>query len=214
MRAFLYARVSTADQAEGMQTAEMLESAKRREWQTEVFADPGFSGAKESRPEFDRMMALARKRKCDVIMVYRYDRFARSVRQLVNALEEFDRLGIQFVSVHENIDTTLPHGRLMFHIFASIAEFERELIRQRVRSGMQDAKEMLAKHGETRKGKTRWAGRPRVVADSERIMVLHAQRVANREIARQVGISEASVRRILKSAAKPRQKPIKKAVQK
>src|SRR5579864_9154514 len=106
LHAFLYGRVSTEDQSESMQTREMLETCKRRGWTSELFSDHGISGAKESRPELDRMMSLARKRKCDVVMVYRFDRFARSLRQLVNALAEFESLGIQFVSVREQVDTT------------------------------------------------------------------------------------------------------------
>jgi DNA invertase Pin-like site-specific DNA recombinase len=85
----------------------------------------------------DQLLADCRKRLFDVVAVYRYDRFARSVRQLVNALAEFDALGIQFVSLHEGVDTSTPNGRLVFGIFATIAEFERELIRERVRSGWQ-----------------------------------------------------------------------------
>jgi DNA invertase Pin-like site-specific DNA recombinase len=214
MRAFLYARVSTGDQNEGMQVREMVESAERRGWQVEVFTDAGWSGAKQNRPELDRMMALARKRKCDVVMVYRFDRFARSVKQLVVALEEFDALGIQFISVHENIDTTLPHGKLMFHIFASIAEFERELIRQRVRSGMQDAKELLAQGKTTRRGKIRWAGRPRVVGDVSLINQLRAQGLSGRAIAKQANISEGTVRNLLKSNGRPRKKGEENTVEK
>src|ERR1700731_3018344 len=90
----------------------------------------------------------------DAVVVYRYDRFARSLRHLVNALEEFRALGIEFVSIHEGVDTSTPNGRLVFGIFASIAEFERELIRDRVRSGLAAARS---------KGKR--LGRPRVVVD-------------------------------------------------
>jgi DNA invertase Pin-like site-specific DNA recombinase len=87
-----------------------------------------WSGSKESRPALNRLLADAKRRKFDVVLVYRYDRFARSLRQLVKTLAEFDALGISFVSLHENADTTTPNGRLVFGIFASIAEFERELI--------------------------------------------------------------------------------------
>ena len=140
MKAFLYARVSTGEQNEGMQLREMRELAERRGWAQELFVDAGYSGAKETRPELDRMMGLVRRRKCDVVLVYRFDRFARSTRHLVNALDEFRALGVQFISVHEAIDTTTPVGRMAFQIFAAIAEFERELIRERVKSGMAHAK--------------------------------------------------------------------------
>jgi DNA invertase Pin-like site-specific DNA recombinase len=85
-------------------------------------------------------MADCRRRQIDAVIVYRYDRFARSLRQLVNALEEFRSLGIEFISLHEGVDTSTPNGRLVFGIFASIAEFERELIRDRVRSGIAAAR--------------------------------------------------------------------------
>jgi len=101
----------------------------------EEFIDQGISGSKESRPAMNRMMADSRRRKFDCVLVYRYDRFARSLRHLVNALCEFDSLGIHFVSLHEGVDTSTAQGRLVFGIFASISEFERELIRSRVRSG-------------------------------------------------------------------------------
>jgi DNA invertase Pin-like site-specific DNA recombinase len=80
------------------------------------------TGSKESRPELDRVLAACRRRQVDAVVVYRYDRFARSLRQLVNALSEFDSLGIAFVSLHEGVDTSTPNGRLVFGIFASIAD--------------------------------------------------------------------------------------------
>ena len=112
---------------------------KRRGWETAgEYTDAGVSGAKEHRPALDRLLAECPKRLVDAVVVYRYDRFARSLRQLVNALEEFRALGIGFVSLHEGVDTSTPNGRLVFGISASIAEFERELIRDRVRSGLAD----------------------------------------------------------------------------
>ena len=168
MRAFLYARVSTGEQNEGMQIAEMIEFANKRGWETEVFTDT-MSGGKEKRPGLDQMMALARKRKCDVVLVYRYDRFARSLRQLVNALAEFDALGV---------DTSTINGRLIFGIFASIAEFERALIRERVKSGVAYARSQGIR-----------LGRPRVDVDVEKIALLRAQELSWREIGKRMGIS-------------------------
>ena len=121
------------------------------------------SGSKESRPALNRLLADAKRRKFDAVLVYRYDRFARSLRHLVNALAEFDALGIHFVSLHEGVDTSTPNGRLVFGIFASIAEFERELIRGRVRSGLAAAKA---------RGKR--LGRPTVTVDTARIAALRA----------------------------------------
>jgi DNA invertase Pin-like site-specific DNA recombinase len=124
-----------------MQLRELCEYCRRRSWKiVDEYTDKGISGSKERRPELDRMMADAKRRKFDAVVVYRYDRLARSLRHLVNALEEFRSLGIDFVSLHEGVDTSTPNGRLVFGIFATIAEFERELIRSRVRSGLATAK--------------------------------------------------------------------------
>ena len=124
-----------------MQIQEARMYCERRGWSVlGEFIDSGISGTKEQRPELDRMLLLCRRRVVDAVVVYRYDRFARSLRQLVNALEDFRVLGIQFISLHEGVDTTTANGRLVFGIFASIAEFERELIRDRVRSGLAAAK--------------------------------------------------------------------------
>src|SRR2546428_4487517 len=167
MRAALYARVSTARSSQDpeMQLPELREYCRRRGWEIlGEYVDAGVSGAKERRPELDRLLADSRKRLVDAVVVYRYDRFARSLRQLVNALEEFRGLGIEFVSLHEGVDTSTPNGRLVFGIFASIAEFERELIRDRVRSGLASARA---------KGKR--IGRPRVPVDALRIGFLRHQ---------------------------------------
>jgi DNA invertase Pin-like site-specific DNA recombinase len=154
MRAAIYARVSTNNgQDPGMQTRELREYCE--------YVDAGVSGAKERRPQLDALLVACRKRRVDAVVVYRYDRFARSLRQLVNALEEFRSLGIEFISLHEGVDTSTPNGRLVFGIFASIAEFERELIRDRVKSGIAAARS---------KGKK--LGRPMVNVDAARIAAL------------------------------------------
>src|SRR6516165_2915280 len=144
-----------------MHMRELREYAQRRGWFAHEYVDRGVCGAKERRPALDKLWSDCRKRLIDAVIVYRYDRFARSLRQLVNALCEFDSLGIQFVSLHEGVDTSTPNGRLVFGIFASIAEFERELIRERVRSGLAAARA---------KGKR--LGRPRVAVDVRRIATL------------------------------------------
>jgi DNA invertase Pin-like site-specific DNA recombinase len=118
----------------------------------------------------------------DAVVVYRYDRFARSLRQLVNALEEFRSLGIEFISLHEGVDTSTPNGRLIFGIFASIAEFERELIRDRVKSGIAAARS---------KGKR--LGRPRVSLDLARITSLRASGRSWPQIAEAMGVSVGTV---------------------
>src|SRR5258708_305934 len=141
MRVALYGRVSTHEQNASMQIAELRAYCQRRQWEIiEEFTDSGVSGSRESRPALNRLLIDSKRRKFDAVLVYRYDRFARSLRQLVNALSEFDALGIHFVSLHERLDTSTPNRRLVFGIFASIAEFERELIRSRVRSGLAAAR--------------------------------------------------------------------------
>jgi DNA invertase Pin-like site-specific DNA recombinase len=186
MRAALYVRVSTHDQQPEMQLAELHAYCARRGWDIAgEFLDIGISGAKEKRPRLDAMLALCRKRHVDAVVVYRYDRFARSLRQLVNALGEFDALGIQFVSLHEGVDTSTPNGRLVFGIFASIAEFERELIRERVRSGMAAARARGAR-----------IGRPRKPVDAERVAELRAHGASWRAVARELGVGIGTVRRV------------------
>jgi DNA invertase Pin-like site-specific DNA recombinase len=186
MRAAIYARVSTNNgQDPHMQIRELKEYCGRRGWDiVGEYVDAGVSGAKEHRPQLDSLLILCRRRRVDAVVVYRYDRFARSLRQLVNALEEFRSLGIEFISLHEGVDTSTPNGRLVFGIFASIAEFERELIRDRVKSGIAAARS---------KGKT--LGRPRVSVDPMRISALRDTGVSWGTIARQLGLSTGTAKR-------------------
>jgi len=193
MRAALYARVSTLlVQDPSVQLRELRDLCERRQWDVGgIFTDIGVSGAQERRPQLDRLLADCRKRLFDVVVVYRYDRFARSVRQLVNALAEFDALGIQFVSVSEGVDTSTPNGRLVFGIFATIAEFERELIRERVRSGLAAAK-----------ARGRRLGRPRRRFDVQRVVDLRAQGRSWRSIGRELGVGVTTARDALERRAK------------
>jgi DNA invertase Pin-like site-specific DNA recombinase len=139
-RAALYARVSTKDQNADMQIREMREFSQKRGFDSEEFVDQGHSGAKRSRPAFDRMMQQVKRRKFDVVIVWKFDRFARSLAQLVWAVDEFRALDVDFISLHDAADTTTPGGRLVFHIFGAIAEFERSLISERTRAGLAHAK--------------------------------------------------------------------------
>jgi DNA invertase Pin-like site-specific DNA recombinase len=192
-RAAIYARVSTNNgQNPEMQLEEVRQYCGRREMTVvREYVDKGISGAKEHRPALDLLLADCRRRTVDCVVVYRYDRFARSLRQLVNALEEFRALGIDFVSLHEGVDTSTPNGRLVFGIFASIAEFERELIRDRVRSGIALAKS---------RGKR--LGRPRVVVDRLRIATLRKEGRSWAEICDALDISKGTAQRAVHSLPK------------
>jgi DNA invertase Pin-like site-specific DNA recombinase len=186
-RVALYARVSTINHGQDpeVQLYELRAYCERRGFQiVGEYVDKGMSGSRERRPALDKLLADCRKRLVDAVVVYRYDRFARSLRQLVNALEEFRSLGIDFISIHEGVDTSTPNGRLVFGIFASIAEFERELIRDRVRSGLAAAKA---------KGKR--VGRPRVAVDVRKIAFLRRQGRSWAEITRETGISKGTAQR-------------------
>src|SRR6266404_4263000 len=188
----IYARVSTSNgQNPEMQLEELRAYCKRRGWEIAgEYTDAGVSGAKEHRPALDRLLAVCRRRQVDAVVVYRYDRFARSLRQLVNALEEFRSLGIDFVSLHEGVDTSTANGRLVFGIFATIAEFERELIRDRVRSGIASAR-----------AKGKHLGRPRVSpkVNESKVRELRASGDSWRSIAKQLHISLGTLFRAARS---------------
>lgn len=142
-RVATYARVSTANNGQdpSLQTRELKEYCERRGWQLAgEYVDVGISGAKEKRPELDRLMADAYKRRFDVVIVWKFDRFARSVSHLLRALETFKALGLEFVSFSEQLDTSTPAGKLVFTVLGAVAELERSLIIERVRAGMRNAK--------------------------------------------------------------------------
>jgi DNA invertase Pin-like site-specific DNA recombinase len=185
MRVAIYARVSTANgQSPEMQLAELREYASRRGWK--VFAeyvDNGVSGAKESRPELNRLMRDAHRRHFDVVLCWKVDRFGRSLKHLVNALADLDSYGIAFVSLRDNLDLSTPSGRLMFQIIGAMAEFERSLIQERVRAGLRNARI---------KGKT--LGRPRRIVSGDQMARLREQGASFREIAKAVGASPGTVR--------------------
>jgi DNA invertase Pin-like site-specific DNA recombinase len=184
-RAALYSRVSTNGQNPDMQLRELRDYLQRRGWTAAgEYVDAGVSGSRERRPQLDRLLADCHKRRIDAVVVYRYDRFARSLRHLVNALEEFRALGIEFVSLHEGVDTSTPNGRLVFGIFASIAEFERELIRDRVRSGLAAARA---------RGKR--LGRPTAKIDYAQVLRRRAEGAGWNKIAKELGVGPGTVMR-------------------
>ncbi len=141
LRAAIYTRVSTTDQHPEMQRKELLEYVKRRGWILhEEYSDKGVSGMKERRPALDALLEDCRRKKIDFVVVWKFDRFTRSLKQLLNTLELFRTLGIGFVSCTEAIDTTLPHGEMLFQIIGAIAQWERSLIVERVRAGIEHAR--------------------------------------------------------------------------
>jgi DNA invertase Pin-like site-specific DNA recombinase len=181
----IYSRVSTADQSVAMQRDELRAYCNRRQWDiVEEFTDEGVSGSRESRPALDRLMKAAKRRSFGAVLVYRYDRFARSLRQLVNALAEFDAMGICFVSLHEGVDTSTPNGRLVFGIFASIAEFEKSLIVARTVSGIEAARKRGA-----------IIGRPRVAVDADRVRALRASGLSWEKVSAETGVARATCQR-------------------
>ena len=140
-RAVLYMRVSSADQKPDLQVDNLRAYAKRAGLKVEhEFLDVAVSGRKEGRPQLNALMKAARNREFDCVLVWKFDRFARSTKHLLAALEEFNHLNIGFVSVQDQIDTSSPMGKAMFTIIGAMAELESSLIRERVTAGMQAAK--------------------------------------------------------------------------
>jgi DNA invertase Pin-like site-specific DNA recombinase len=175
-RAAIYVRVSTVEQETDLQEHELQEYCERRGWSCVVYRDKGQSGAKNDRPALTAMMNDLRRRKIDVIVVWALDRLARSLKQLLCIAEECRAVGVDLVSLKQNVDTTLPAGRLTFQVLGAVAEFEREMLRERVKAGMAQAK---------RSGKH--VGRPALrtfhAADIERMKLLRSQGTSVRKLA-------------------------------
>jgi DNA invertase Pin-like site-specific DNA recombinase len=143
VRVALYARVSTPDKGQDprVQTLELQEYCQCRGWTVAgEYVDVGISGTKEKRPELDRLMADAHRRRFDAVLCWKFDRFARSVSHLLRALETFRSLGIDFISFSEQLDTSTPTGKMVFTVLGAVAELERSLIVERVRAGMRNAR--------------------------------------------------------------------------
>lgn len=189
IRCGVYARVSTVGngQSPEMQLRELREYCERRGWQIAgEYVDAGVSGAKESRPELNRLMSAAKQRQFDAVLVWKLDRFGRSLRHLVNSIAEFEALGVSFVSLRDNVDLSTPAGRLQFHVVAAMAEFERALIQERVRAGLRNAR-----------AKGVCLGRPRAVVSVARAIALRGQGHSVRDIASKLGVSVGLVHKTL-----------------
>jgi DNA invertase Pin-like site-specific DNA recombinase len=182
-------RISTKGhgQTTDTQALALREYAGHRDFQiVDEYRDEGISGAKDRRPQLDRLMADARKRRFDAVLVARFDRFARSTKHLVLALEEFSSLGIDFISLNESIDTSSAMGRMVFTVIAAVAELERSIIRERVQAGVDRAR---------KQGKR--LGRPSAIVDRERIRECAASGQSIKSLAKEWGIARATVRDIL-----------------
>jgi DNA invertase Pin-like site-specific DNA recombinase len=197
-RAAIYARVSTTNHGQdvSMQTRDLEQFAQARGWRlVDSYLDLGISGSKDKRPQLDRLMADAHKRRFDIVIVLRFDRFARSVSHLLRALETFNALGIAFVSLSENVDTTTPTGKMIFTVLGAVAELERSLIAERVRAGLRNARA---------KGKR--LGRPRKSFDSGRVEALRSQGLGWRAVAKQLGVGVGTLYRLAPGRSRTQEK--------
>lgn len=185
MRAALYVRVSTLKgQHPEMQLRELREHASHLGWEISgEYVDEGVCGATESRPELNRLMADAHKRQFDIVLVWKIDRFGRSLKHLLNALADLDAYGVAFASLRDNLDLSTPTGRLMFQLVAAMAEFELSLTRERVRAGLDNAR---------RAGKR--LGRPSRNVDFDGITRMKADGHSLRHIAEVLKIGYGTVR--------------------
>ena len=185
-RVALYARVSTLNgQDPEMQLSELREYVSRRGWTiTTEYVDQGVSGSKESRPQLNQLMADAHRRKFDAVLVWKIDRFGRSLKHLVNALADLCAYGVAFISFRDNLDLSTPSGRLMFQIIGAMAEFERSLIQERVKAGLRNARA---------KGKK--FGRPRAVVDAARVAELRRDGLSWSQVCRTLSLSKGTAQR-------------------
>ena len=195
MRAAIYARVSTGDQNNSIQIRELTEYVERRGWALAAVYQDQMSGAKANRPGLDQLMTDARLRRFDGVLVWKLDRFGRSLVHCVSGIQELASLGIRFIATSQGLDTdeSNPASKLLMHILAAVAQFERELIRERVSAGMRNAKS-----NGTRSGKP--IGRPRRVFDRDEVRQLRQKGLAIDAIARQMKLGVGTVLRVLQTS--------------
>lgn len=183
--AAIYARVSTDRQTVDMQIHELTDYTKRRGWTLyKEFIDQGYSGTNTKRPAFLEMMNEAKKKRFDVLLVWKLDRLSRSMKDLITALHELGSLNIDFVSYDNSLDTSTPTGKLVFHVIGAVAEFERDIIRERVVAGLENAR---------RKGKR--LGRPEIAPRVfDEAKSLRQEGHSFRKIAKMLNIHESTIR--------------------
>jgi len=196
MNAAIYARVSTTDQTNAIQIRELKEYVERRGWKLTCAYQDQMSGAKATRPGLDQLMADARRRKFDIVVVWKLDRFGRSLIQCVSGIQELASLGIRFIASSQGLDTdeSNPASKLLMHILAAVAQFERELIRERVSVGMKAAR----KHG-TKTGNP--IGRPRRIFNRHEVARLRGTGLSIEKIAREMNIGVGTVVRVIQAAS-------------
>lgn len=189
-RVAIYARISTADKWQDLETQliPLREYITHRGWEVYKEYTDVMSGAKDNRPWFIELMHDAQKRKFDVVLTFRFDRCSRSSKHLINTLETLRALGIDFVSYQESIDTSTPAWQMMFTIISAFAQFERNIIQERVKAWLYRAKQQ-GKH----------IGRPKQEVDSNTIVALKNQWLSIRQIAKQMNLSKSAVERCLKT---------------
>jgi DNA invertase Pin-like site-specific DNA recombinase len=192
MKIAVYARVSTLNRGQDvdMQLIDMRKQIESKGWNLfKEYVDRGVSGSKSSRPQLDKLMRDAADKKFDAVLVWKLDRFGRSVRHLVNAIAELESFGVAFISLKDSIDLTTAQGRLMFQIIAAMAEFERELIRERVKAGMANART---------KGKQ--IGRPSLGIDRDQVTALRSSGQSWSQVSDVLFCSVATAKRAYGSA--------------
>lgn len=186
-RVAIYARVSTKDQDPENQLLELRELAARRGWTvTGEYVDHGVSGAKDRRPQLDAMVDVVRRRKADIVLVWALDRLGRSLRHLVDLAGVFEVLEVDLVCLNQPIDTTTPAGRLTFAVLGACAQFEREMIRDRVKAGLANAR-----------AKGRKLGRPRASVDLAHARARLAAGASLRAVAREVDVAPSTLAKLL-----------------
>ena len=186
-RAAIYARVSTREQNPDMQIRELRQYAKARDFTVAHEFIDRESGTKESRPELDKLWQMVRARDVDVVLVWRFDRFSRSTKQLINALSEFEAIGVDFISKTDQIDTTSPAGRALFTMISAFAQFERDIISERVKSGIDRARSQGKRLGRP----------PRPDTEKQEVQKLRRQGLSYSRIANQTHIPRSTVSVIL-----------------
>lgn len=182
VRCAIYARVSTAEQTCDNQLEELRRFASARGWDTKEYVDHAVSGSKERRPALDAMVADAKRRRFDAVVVWRLDRLGRNLKHLITLIDEMTALGIAFVSLAEGIDATTPAGKLQLHILGAIAEFERGRIQERVLAGLARAKAQ---------GKR--LGRPKTAVPVDKLLAVAA--MPNNDAALALMVSLATIKR-------------------